>query len=195
MEPRPSRPQLPHPPSAVLTPSSGGFGLRDLRSIPTRNLALANTFAGYSWVADGLAPHESVALNYLSDMASVVQRYELAELLSGLPWVADDMTKDERSALGHLSGIFPVEPAWRVLEMVRPTGELADDPEQWDIPLLVALAALADYLPQDTFYELLRIPWVADGLDDGERALSTVLGRLHLVSPSLYDDLVQSHHT
>ena len=28
MEPRPSRPQLPHPPSAVLTPSIGGFELR-----------------------------------------------------------------------------------------------------------------------------------------------------------------------
>ena len=28
MEPRPSRPQLPHPPSAVLTPSIGGFGLK-----------------------------------------------------------------------------------------------------------------------------------------------------------------------
>ena len=28
MEPRPSRPQLPHPPSAVLTPSFGGFGLK-----------------------------------------------------------------------------------------------------------------------------------------------------------------------
>ena len=28
MEPRPSRPQLPHPPSAVLTPSIGGFGFR-----------------------------------------------------------------------------------------------------------------------------------------------------------------------
>ena len=28
MEPRPSRPQLPHPPSAVLTPCFGGFGLR-----------------------------------------------------------------------------------------------------------------------------------------------------------------------
>ena len=28
MDPRPSRPQLPHPPSAVLTPSIGGFGLR-----------------------------------------------------------------------------------------------------------------------------------------------------------------------
>ena len=28
MEPRPSRLQLPHPPSAVLTPSIGGFGLK-----------------------------------------------------------------------------------------------------------------------------------------------------------------------
>ena len=28
MEPRPSRLQLPHPPSAVLTPSIGGFGVR-----------------------------------------------------------------------------------------------------------------------------------------------------------------------
>ena len=28
MEPRPSRPQLPHTPSAVLTPSIGGFELR-----------------------------------------------------------------------------------------------------------------------------------------------------------------------
>ena len=33
MEPRPSRPQLPHPPSAVLTPSIGGFGLTELSAI------------------------------------------------------------------------------------------------------------------------------------------------------------------
>ena len=31
MEPRPSRPQLPNPPSAVLTPSIGGFGLKEPR--------------------------------------------------------------------------------------------------------------------------------------------------------------------
>ena len=31
MEPRPSRPQLPHPPSAVLTPSIGGFGFSEYR--------------------------------------------------------------------------------------------------------------------------------------------------------------------
>ena len=36
MEPRPSRPQLPHPPSAVLTPSIGGFGLSGDRDAASR---------------------------------------------------------------------------------------------------------------------------------------------------------------
>ena len=168
--------------------------IKVLRRVPTRNLPLANVFARYSWVADGLAPHESAALISLCDMASTVQRYELAELLSGLPWITDDMTEDERLALRHLGGIFPVEPVWKVLEMVRPAGELANDPEQWDIPLLGTLARLANYLPQDTFYELVRMPWVADGLDDEERAFSTVLD-VHLLSPRMYDALIQLHHT
>ena len=168
--------------------------IEDLRRVPTRNLPLANVFARYSWVADGLAPHESAALSYLCDMASTVQRYELAEFLSGLPWITDDMTENERLALRHLGGIFPVEPVWKVLEMVRPAGERASDPEQWDIPLLATLARLADYLPQDTFYELARMPWVADGLDDEETAFSRVLA-VHLISPRMYDALIQSHHT
>ena len=45
MEPRPSRPQLPHTPSAVLTPSIGGFGLRD--ASPERLQDLANDVAAH----------------------------------------------------------------------------------------------------------------------------------------------------
>ena len=45
MEPRPSRLQLPHPPSAVLTPSIGGFGLTD-------------------WVIDTYAPQNSLDVRY-----------------------------------------------------------------------------------------------------------------------------------
>ena len=41
MEPRPSRLQLPHPPSAVLTPSIGGFGLRQEREKANENYQAA----------------------------------------------------------------------------------------------------------------------------------------------------------
>ena len=41
MEPRPSRLQLPHPPSAVLTPSIGGFGLIGLEELDIRGFLSA----------------------------------------------------------------------------------------------------------------------------------------------------------
>ena len=47
MEPRPSRLQFPHPPSAVLTPSIGGFGLKDLdqsTAVLFRTLCSASMF-------------------------------------------------------------------------------------------------------------------------------------------------------
>ena len=160
-----------------------------LDRIPTKNLALAHTSASYRWVADGISRHERNALAALSRMA-----HELAESVSTLPWVIDEITKEEHQILHDLWAISPAESAYRVLEIARPPEDLASDPEQWDLPYLAVLARLAAHLPQTTFNKLLLMPWVADGLDDEERAFSTVLS-IYLQSPRMYEALVQSNDT
>ena len=65
MEPRPSRPQLPHPPSAVLTPSFGGFGLRRMPGITVE-----------SSIRRSLSPHQADLFDHHlrqnKDLASAV---------------------------------------------------------------------------------------------------------------------------
>ena len=95
--------------------------------------------------------------------------------------MVDDITEAELRALESLNAATP-ETARLLLDMARPPAGLVDDPSQWDIQLLGALAGL----DQDTFDDLADVPWFADGLDDEEKALLRSLPTMRRVSPDIY---------
>ena len=156
-----------------------------LDRLAAEDLALADIVAAYSWVADAITETEWSALSHLSIIAA--KDLALAEIVAAYPWVADDITETERRALYGLRAVTP-DTARQLLEMAQPAGGLLDDPGQWDIRLIATLGSLG----QKLFEELADEPWFADGIEDEEKALLTVLPFMRREAPNMYNDLVQS---
>ena len=150
--------------------------------------AIAQMIASLSWIADDITDVELRTIETLHLAALKDRAY--AQTIISRPWVVDDITEVEHRALQGLNAVT-LETARLLLEMARPEEGLADDPSQWDIQLLAALAGLG----QDTFDDLADVPWFADGIDDEEKALIAVLRIMRRVSPNMYNELVQSRHT
>ena len=162
--------------------------IRALAQIHGLDPTIARTVAGLAWVVDDMTSIEQRAVESLYRAAASDRAY--AQTIIGLAWMVDDITEAEIRALDSLNAATP-ETARQLLEMASPPEELADDPSQWDIELLAALARL----DQETFADLADVPWFNDGLNGEERALLTVLPFMRRASPHIYNDLVHSRHT
>ena len=150
--------------------------------------AYAQMIASLRWAADDITEFELYAVDTLRGFAR--RDHAFAQTIISLPWVIDDITEVDQEALLGLNANTP-ETARQLLEMVRPPEELADDPSQWDIQTLAALARL----DQETLGDLANVAWFTDGLNDEERALLTVLPLMRRESPHVYNNLVHSRHT
>ena len=164
-----------------------GDGLIALDSLAAEDLALADIVAAYSWIADDITETEWSALHNLGRIAT--KDLELAEIVAAYPWVADDITETERWALHGLHAVTP-DTARQLLEMAQPAEGIGDDSGQWDVRLIAAVGGLG----QKLFEELADEPWFADGIDDEEKALLTVVTFMRHDSPNMYSELVQSRH-
>ena len=148
----------------------------------------AQAIASLPWARDDITQVELYAVDTLQGFAS--KDDALAQTVISLPWVIDDITELEHEALRGLVTAAPGT-GRRFLEMVRPPEELADDPDQWDMEMLVAIARL----DQETFEDLADVPWFNDGLNGEERALLTVLPLMRSELPHVYNGLVHSRQT
>ena len=162
--------------------------IETLTAVDRTHPQAALLLASLPWVNDGITETEQRAIRSLASIVQVAPT--LAQTVAGLPWVVDDVTETESEALDALRAA-PAEKVRLLLELAQPAAGPGDDPSQWNIPLLVTLGRL----DQETFDELMGVPWFADGVDDEEGALLVALPQIRRASPNLYNDLVQTRHT
>ena len=160
-----------------------------LRHLASKDVAFATTVAGSSWVGDGITRGEVILIEQLGRIS--VSDMALATAIVGYPWVADGLTREEQDALELLSYIagHSAARAWVVLEAALQAGS-----GTWDTSLLRELAWGAHYY-RYPLEDLAGEPWFADGIDDEEKALLTVLPFMRRESPNMYNDLVMTRHT
>ena len=157
--------------------------------IAASDIDLARKITGLSWFADRITYEEWVAVLYLSRLAP--SHIELARKVAGLPWFVDDVTDKEAAAVHHLSDLADsdIELAEKITEhsWFTDRGTLGSY-------VLGSLAHLAR-LDTDVLSQLTDQRWFADGLDEEEAALVTILGWWGSRSPELYADLMRTYYT
>ena len=178
------------------------------------DLELANRLVGAGWFVDGVTEYENQSLFDLRDVA--LQDLQLAKRLLNYPWATDDLTASELRAFEFLSVLTKSDPT--MLQPVVDAPWFVDgisDPEY--VRLVLGLphdagdvisdisGTLRDYVLDSlglvatvSFGSLRALgtqSWLADGLDSEEAAFITAISEVPVYSPTLYQDLLDTHFT
>ena len=196
---------------------------RSLLRLTLHDVDVARMASSLAWLADEVTQDEHIALQSLANL--MVIDFQLAEAIASLAWFRDDITIYESQALNamqvisleHLELVKQLPSSTRFADDITVFESLALDalgeithlrPDlalHWGRGALHGKGDLGLHVLNSIFRfrqiqlpawsRLERQPWFADGLDDEEIALVTVLGVAAERKPQLYQDLLQTHFT
>ena len=158
-----------------------------LNDIASTSIELARMMSNVAWLTDGVTEIDQRALGAVSQITLI--DLELGTSIATLPWIDNEITSDEKDALEALRNI-----AGEDLELAR-TIAIApwfghDPTANLNFKVLRSLS----YLWGRALDQLTTQPWFRDGLDDAEAALVVTIPSV-ASEPTLYEDLLQVHHT
>ena len=161
-----------------------------LNSIASKDLELARTTTSVSWFADNVTSNELQTLWALSSIAS--EDLDLARMMVRVPWLADDVTSDEITILWALNDIASAdfELTYNVLPPPWREGYLDRSLNYFSLHSLGVIAAHKG----NALAQLTAQPWFADGLNEEEAVLVTILYPIDEDS-LLYQDLLKDRYT
>ncbi len=135
---------------------------------------LAETMAGWSWVANGMSSKEPEVLDQLATLAGLSS--VAAEAVFSWPWVEDGVGDTEWQALRNLAALGQND--LQSLPIVAQYAWLADDITGNESSSLEYLAVLARGEPNVTPAAATDWPWVRDEITEVERWALQALSRL-----------------
>ena len=157
-----------------------------LTHMAAHDLELARHVTRYTWFIDGLVESE---LSFLEDFMQASEGVGgLSRLMAAASWLSDGISDKEQKAFEKLAGIATQDLKLAV-DMVGYT-----DPDRGNLGFYVlsSLSRLARRDP-DSFQQLAMQDWFADGLEEEEEVLVSILGQAASESVALFDDLLQSY--
>ena len=150
---------------------------------------LAEAVLDTPWITRGGGPGYARVLN---ELGTLHRRYgHLATEIAGMPWLADTQYLTWRNIrpleqLNHIAS----HDAWIAGELVN---LLVGEFSQRDRDLLASVRSLAQEGPEH-FQQMVREPWVIDGLDDEEMAFLITTPDIAKHSPSDLYEMLKVHH-
>ena len=178
------------------------------------DLELANKIVRAGWLVDGVTEDENQSLFDLRRVA--LQDLQLARRLLNYPWATDDLTASELRTFEFLSVLIKSDPTmlqpvvdapWfvdgvsdpeytrLVLDLPHDAGDvtvnLSDTLREYVLDSLGLVATVSS----GSLRALGAQPWLLDGLDSEEAAFITAISRVPIGSPTLYQDLLDTHFT
>ena len=178
------------------------------------DLELANQLVGASWFVDGVTEDENQSLFHLEHVALL--DVQLAKRLLNYPWATDDLTASELRTFEFLSVLTKSDPTmlqpvvdapWfvdgvsdpeyvrLVLGLPQDAGDIISDISDTLRDYVLDSLSLVARVSFDSLRALGTQPWLLDGLDSEEAAFITAISRIPVDSPTLYQDLLDTHFT
>ncbi len=146
--------------------------------------SLGVTVAQYPWVEDGVDGAESWSLSHLAAIGGS----DLEAARRAAAWVAGGAGRNEEDSLSVLAALADLDHQFTGQALRHLTSRERDLGQY----LLQSLGRMADAYPED-FKQLIAQSWFADGLEDSEAALVTILGNTVSRDSTFYDDLLEAH--
>ena len=161
-----------------------------INSIASEDLVLTRIVITFPWLADSVTSNELQTLRSLSSIAS--EDLDLARIMLRVPWLADDVTSDEITILWALNDIASAdfELTYNVLSPPWREGYLDRSLNYFVLHSLGVIAAHKT----GGLAQLITQPWFADGLNEEEAVLVTLLYSIDEES-LLYQDLLKDRYT
>ena len=163
--------------------------LTNLRRLSDRHPQLSIQVLGYPWVLDDITTWERDSLQGIARVAG--GDHDLATRIASLSWVseAEEITSIQGEPLYSLTTHMPSR---------KLIGELTDFLEGRLTRQKTEMVKTIAYLRFDEPHSLALLeaqPWFSDGLSGEDAAFLTVLGAIHRVSPSLFNDFIRTRYT
>ena len=185
------------------------------------HMALTKVLASSAWVAEGVGRGEPL-MSFIIDTLlkiSLVDR-ELAMTVASTPWVVDGVSSVEAVIIRYIGSFMDSEPekSRRLIDLIESRGDISTDEKLFlDLVRIFARSDLAGltvasyakgrlsesltgsllnnlaFSDSDIFHRLPTQPWFADGLDDREAVLVTVITEMFRRSPSMAEKLLQAY--
>ena len=160
-----------------------------LESLIRFDTLLAERVLGTPWITRGGGPGYAQVLN---ELGILYRRYgDLATKIAGMQWLADTQYLTWRNIrpLEQVNHIASYD-EWIAGELVH---LLVGEFSQRDRDLLASVRSLAQEGPEH-FQQMVREPWVIDGLDDEEMAFLITTPDIAKHSPSDLYEMLKVHH-
>ena len=147
---------------------------------------LVQSMLALPWVEDGVSEPEMWTLVRVRQISELDKA--LARELVDLPWLADDLSGPEEQAIRVMQWLSQSDHS--LIRTVLDMNWVADGITGAESG---ALWTIGGFVLSGRLDELAQAPWYADGLNDADLALLSILDSVRYFSPPLYDEFLRSY--